>query len=323
MAAIVIILFLSKDILVATLLALIISSSLDPFVDFLEKRRIPRILGTLAIYLMVLLVIALIIYIVVPIVLVEFNSFIVNSNEILGSATETLGINQSIFQTIQEEIDKFTGQLLGGEATFISILSQVLGGLLFLVIITVLSFYLTVGKNGVEMFLQTILPPKQQKGVLDIYAKTRKKIGYWFTGQLFLSAFIGISVYIGLSILGVKYAFIIAISAAILELVPYVGPIFVGSLAILSALSTSFILGLYTLILFIAIQQFESHILIPAVHKYTVNLNPVIVILSLLIGGQVFGIIGIILAIPVAVSVYEILSSWGYAKQPEVIEKYE
>lgn len=311
MLALVAVLFLARDILIAILLAIIISSALDPFVDFLEKRRIPRLLGTLAIYIASVLVVALIIYIIVPIFLVELNGLIENSGDVLGTATESLGINTSIFETIRATINEFTGNLLGGRTTFVSILSQLLGGLLLMVIVIVISFYLTVGRDGVERFLMTILPEAQHESVLDIYERVRHKISFWFTGQLFLSIFIGVTVYIGLSILGVRYSFILAVTAALFELVPYVGPIFSGSVAILTALASSFTLGVYTLVFFVVIQQFESHVLIPNVNKFTTNLNPVIVIISLLIGAQVFGIIGIILAVPVAVSFEEILESWS------------
>ena len=323
MAGLVAIIYISTDILIAVLLAIIISSSLDPFVTFLEKRRVPRILGTLLIYILVLIGLALFVYIVLPIFLVELNNFI-NSNINAGATINGPGgINISIFQTFTATINQFIANLSAGTTSLLAVLSQVLGGLVTLIVIIVISFYLTVGRDGVERFITTILPAQYQISVLSIYERSRQKISHWFVGQLFLSLIVGIMIYFGLLLLGVKYAFIIAITAAILELIPYVGPIFSGALAILVALATSGTLAVYTFILFVVIQQVEQHLLVPSVNRFTTDLNPVIIIIALLIGGQVFGILGIILAVPVAVAVQEIIRYWSNIKKIDQAKQQE
>jgi predicted PurR-regulated permease PerM len=144
----------------------------------------------------------------------------------------------------------------------------------------------------------------------------RRKISLWFRGQLLLSLIIGLAVFIGLWILGVKYSLVLGIAAGLFELIPYVGPIFSGSMAVLFALTESVTLGMYALILFIVIQQIESHLLIPTVMGRTTNLNPVIVLVSLLMGGKIFGLIGVILAVPLAVLVQEMLRDWSVSHRP-------
>jgi predicted PurR-regulated permease PerM len=191
-----------------------------------------------------------------------------------------------------------------------------LGGLFFAAIVFVISFYLTVGRDGVEKFLITILPYQHHEKVLTIYERVRRKISLWFRGQLLLSLIVGLAVFIGLWILGVKYSLVLGIAAGLFELIPYVGPIFSGSLAVLFALTESVTLGLYALILFIVIQQIESHLLIPTVMGKTTNLNPVIVLVSLLMGGKIFGLIGVILAVPLAVLVQEMLRDWSVSHRP-------
>ena len=309
MAAFVAVLFVARDVLLATLMAIIISAALDPFVTYLERKRIPRIIGTLAIYILAIFIIALITYLVVPVFLDQLNSFLSNSQDSVASIVSSTGISTSIFDTITAAINEFTANLLGGKTTLVGLLSQLLGGVFLTLIIFVISFYLTIARDGVERFITTILPIRHLGRVLGIYERVRHKISFWFAGQLFLSLVVGLSVFIGLSILGVKYAFILGITAGILELVPYVGPIFSGSLATLTALSQSTPLGIYTLILFIVILQAENHLLVPLVNRYTTNLNPVVVILALLIGAQVFGIIGAIISVPIAVLFQEILNS--------------
>lgn len=317
MIAFVAVLVLAKDVVVAALLAIVIATALDPFVDWLEKRRIPRILGTLAVYIIGIFTIAVILYIILPVFLTELNGILASGNDIFGNMIETMGIKSTVLQTIAANLNQFTNDLIGGNTTLVSVLSQLLGGVLLTIIVFVISFYLTIGKDGVERFMQAVLPNRFIPGALMVHGHVRQKISHWFAGQLFLSLIIGIAVFIGLTILGVPYAFILAITAMLFELVPYVGPIFAGSLAVLTAMSVSTTLGFYTLALFIVIQQLESHLLIPAVNRHTTDLNPVIVILSLLIGGKVLGLVGVLLAVPCAVLFQEILKHRAHAQATE------
>jgi len=262
--------------------------------------------------------VAIVLYVILPVFLTELNPVLENSKDVFGSLTDSLGIQPTVLQTITSALNQFTNSLLGGRTTLVSVLSRLLGGLLLAVIVFVISFYLTLGRDGVERFLRALLPPRFHSTAVATYQRVHVKISYWFTGQIFLSLLIGVAVYIGLLILGVPYAFILGVAAAAFELVPYVGPIFAGSLAVLTALSQSPTLALYTLLLFIAIQQIESHVLIPAVNRYTTNLNPVIVIMSLLVGGKILGLAGIILAVPLAVLFQEILRNWNVGREPVI-----
>ncbi len=316
MLALVAVIYIAHDVVVALFLSIVIAAALEPAVTWLEKRRIPRLIGTLAVYILVLFVIALLLYIIVPVFLTEVNTILENSQDIFGGLIESVGIQSTVLQTIIGAINTFTNGLLGGETTLISFLSQLLGGLLLALIVFFISFYLTIGRDGVERFLVAILPHHAHKKTLMIYARIKVKISHWFAGQLFLSLVIGILVYVGLAVLGVKYAFVLGVAAAAFELVPYVGPIFAGGLAVLTAFSQSNSLGVYTFIVFVLIQQLEGHIIVPIVNKYTTNLNPVIVIVALLLGGETLGVAGIIIAVPFAVLFQEIVTHWTDARQP-------
>jgi len=310
-------LFVTREILIAVFLAIIISSALDPWVTFLERKNVPRILGTLAIYIIAILLVAVIIYILVPVALVELNSILNNSGGFMGSLMQNFGEDGAkVFDGLIQGLNDVTAGFLGGKITILTILSRFLGGLFFTAIVFVISFYLTVGRDGVEKFLVTILPYQYQENVLTIYERVRRKISLWFRGQLLLSLIVGLAVFLGLLILGVRYSLVLGLAAGLFELIPYVGPIFSGGLAVLFALTSSVTLGLYTLILFIVIQQIESHFLIPTVMGRSTNLNPVIVLVSLLIGGKIFGLIGVILAVPVAVLFQEILRDWSSSHRP-------
>ena len=306
-------LFVARDILIALFLAIVISSALDPIVSWLEKKRIPRILSTLGIYIVLLLFIALLAYAILPIALSELNNLLGHLGKYSGTLFEFIDTSGFI-QSINEALSKVTNLLLSGSTSLLEVGTKFLGSLTTAVSVFVLSFYLTVGKDGVEKFLAAILPSIYEERVMDLYGRIRKKIGRWFSGQIVLSLGVGLLVFIGLSVLGVKYSLILGIVAAIFELVPYVGPIFSGSLAVLVALTDSVTLALYVLVLYIIIQQLENNVLVPAVTKLTTDLQPVVILIALLIGAQAFGFIGLVLAVPAAVLLQELLEDWARSK---------
>ncbi len=204
---------------------------------------------------------------------------------------------------------------MSGEITIFDLTSRFLGGLISAVTIFALSFYLTVGRDGVEKFLLAILPAAYEERALRLYTRVGRKIGRWLTGQLFISLVVGLATFLGLWLLGVRYSFFLGLLAAVAEIIPYVGPIFTGSVALIVGFSDSFSLGIYAFLLFAVIQQLEGHVLLPYVMRYTTALNPAVILTSLLIGGKVFGVVGLVLAVPIAVFCQELLEEWAEEKQ--------
>ncbi len=305
--------YLAYDVILAVILAIIISSAMDPPVSYLEGKRIPRILGTLALFLVAALVIALIAYTIVPLAIFEVNTLLANMNQASGAIFDILQSSQAI-DALKASLNQVSNALISGNISLADIVSNFLGGAFLALSVFVLSFYLTLGKDGVEKFLVTVLPSAYEDQVLAIYTTVRRKIGRWLEGQIFLSLAMGVLVFFGLWLMGVKYSLTLGILAGVLELVPFVGPIFSGSMAILVSLTHSPGLALYVLILFILLQQLENHVLVPAVTRFTTSLNPIVVLIALLIGGKTFGFIGLILAVPVAVSVQELVDGWTERK---------
>ncbi len=305
--------YAASDVLIGAVLALVISSALDPIVSYLEERKVPRVLGTLAIFIIVILGFALVLYTVIPLALSELNTLLSGISTI---NKPFLGLDalSEIIRALNENIGRLANLLISGSASFLDIASRFMGGIILAASVFVLSFYLTIDRDGIEKFLKAILPPASENQILDIYFRVRQKIGRWLQGQLFLSLSVGISVSLALWILGIKYCLILGILAGMLELVPYVGPILSGATAFLIALSQSFSLGIYVLVLFILIQQLEAHLLVPTFMHLTVGLNPPVVLISLLIGGRLFGFVGVILAVPAAVLVQEVINYWSDSK---------
>jgi len=310
-----VVLFVSFDVLIALFLAIIISASLDPLVSWLEKKKVPRILGTLAIYIIGIFVLAVIVYAFIPMALSELTNFLASfSEKINEQELKFLNLAERL-ENIGANLERITNVLISNGTSFFDIASKFFGGIALVVSVFVLSFYLTVGKDGVEQFLITILPTAYENRAIELYTRVRNKISKWFRGQLLLSLVIGFTVSLGLWLLGVKYSLVLGLLAGILELVPYVGPIFSGALAIMVASTESLTLALYVFLLFVVIQQLENHVLVPSVMSLTTNLNPVVILISLLMGAKIFGAVGLILAVPAAVLLQEIVEDWSGSKK--------
>jgi len=121
---------------------------------------------------------------------------------------------------------------------------------------------------------------------------------------------VGLLVYLGLTLLGVKYALTLALIAGILEIVPYVGPIISAIPGIILAFLQAPVLGLLVLILYIVIQQLENYVIFPQVMKKTVGLNPIVIIIAMLIGAKLAGILGIILSVPITAAITEFVKDF-------------
>ncbi len=176
-------------------------------------------------------------------------------------------------------------------------------------LIVVFSFYFSVQETGVDDFLRVVTPVKEQAYVLHLWKRSQEKIGKWMQGQLILALIVGVLLYLGLTVLGVPHALLLAILAAVFELIPVFGQI----LAAIPALAIGFGAGgateaLLVVGLYVLVQQFEAHLIYPVVVKKVVGVPPLLVILALLIGFKLFGFLGVLLSVPIAGAIQEFVS---------------
>ncbi len=300
----VIFLYLVRDLLLIIFVAIVIASGLDPLIDFFQKRRIPRTISLLVVYIFLVAIVALIIYVLVPPIIDQMQQLIIILPQYFEIVSNYLGENFNIFEQgigNAEELTKTLTGKVGDLATNIyATLSGFLGGIFTLIIIFVLSFYFTVEENNFKKFIRSITPTKHRPYIEDLVKRIQGQIGLWLRGQLTLGLIVGVFIFIGLTVLNVKYALILALLAAIFEIVPYIGPIMAAIPAVFLAFNQSPVAGLSVIVLYLVVQQLENHIIVPKVMGKTVGLNPLIVILVILVGSKIAGIMGAIIAVPIA-----------------------
>jgi len=312
-------LYVVRDIVVILLLSIVIASAIEPGIhSFISRFRFPRVLAVLAVYFLTASLLAFAFYLIVPPLVNEVQNFSLAFQVSLEDTLEELrGRASFIFsyapeyisvpaESVTDNLNTFVNENIGSFFSLTSSLgSSLFGGALSFVLVIVLSFYFAVQENGIANVLKIIAPKEHEAYVIDLWRRSQHKIGKWLQGQLLLGVMVGVLVYIGLALLGVKYALVLAVIAAIFELIPIFGPIMAAIPSVLLAVIQAPILGLWVIVLYVIVQQMENHLIYPLVVRRAVGVPPLLVIIALLIGGKLGGVVGFVLAVPIAAAIVE------------------
>src|SRR3990167_7816188 len=320
-----------KDLVLILITAIVIASAMEPAVNFLTRRRIHRVLSVILVYLCVFGAFLSVLFIFIPPLLGDAADFLSRLPQTLSAiniSDATHGLlpwgnvgDQISSADLLRNISKTLSDTTGGVFTT---LSSFFGGLTSFVLIIVFSFYFSVQETGVDDFLRVVTPIKEQAYVLSLWKRSQEKIGKWMQGQLILGIIVGILLYLGLVILGIPNALMLAVIAGLFELIPVFGQI----LAAIPALVIGFSDGGVTALLLVAglylvVQQFEAHLIYPVVVKKVVGVPPLLVIIALIVGAKLAGFLGILLSVPIAASLQEFVADVDKEKTKALSEKGE
>ena len=307
-----------RDLVLIVATAVVIASAIEPGVAFLMRRRLPRVLAVVAIYAGLVLALASIFFFFVPSVVADFSTFISSLPTYLESLgklgffdqyTQVFGVSAPGALSTNDILDAVRQALnVGVVGDAFTTATRIFGGVFSFFLIIIFSIYFAVIETGVDDFLHVVTPKRHQRYVLGLWRRSQRKIGLWMQGQLLLALLMGILVYLGLMILGVPHALVLAVIAAMFEIIPVFGP----TLSAIPAVAIAFVgggatLGVLTIGLFVIAQQFENHLIYPLVVTRVVGVPPLLVILALIVGGDLAGFLGVILSVPVAASLQELV----------------
>lgn len=320
-----------KDLVLVLITAIIIASAIEPAASWLERRRIPRILAVLFIYLASAIVVVGIFFFVLPglfqEILALFDS-LQKYAQVNNPAGESAVLSwKPLFQALtgalplKEAVSTLSSTFSTISGGVINLASSIFGGVVSFILIFVLSFYLAVQRDGVGNFLKIIAPVRHEAYVLDLWKRSQRKIGQWMQGQLILSLIVGLLTYFGLVVLGVKDALILSFFIAICEFVPLFGPIIGAIPAVLfSYLDSGLTLALIVTVMYLVIHQLENQLIYPLVVRKIVGINPIIVIISLIAGYELLGFLGMVISVPLATIGMEYLRDVERGKNPAAKE---
>ncbi len=306
----VLLLYRVRAILAPFLLALVLSYVMDPVVTYLERRGASRGLGTLVIYIGFTLTAALLIVYLVPRFLLQLERLA----QVIPDETEDIrlriaefykrfkrfSIPEPVKGVIDNGVQRGEKALAGFVERTLGAVPMLLPRLSLLILVPVLAFYMTMDFPQLKMWVLSWIPNRWRRDIVGLLAEMDHSFGSYIRGQLLISAIVGILITVGLWIIGVDFALIIGLIAGVFNIVPYFGPVIGAIPAVAFALLKSPLSAMYVLILFIVVNQIESSIVSPNILGEHVGLHPVTVIFSILSGGHLFGVLGVITAVPIA-----------------------
>ncbi len=308
------VLYRLSDMVLVILTSIVLASSVEPATKWFIRKKIPRIPAVILVYLFFIGLFGSIFYFFLPPLLQDFSQFFASLPQYFNFLDKWNPWPEVLdYKAILQNLtSRFTPAQGAGGSASVGNITQALGGIFQgvfnFVLVLVLSFYFAVQEKGIENFLKIIVPQKNEKYIIDLWYRSQHKIGKWMQGQILLGVMVGVLVYLGLLILGVKQAFLLAFIAAVFELIPVFGPTLSAIPAVMIAFTDSASLGFMTVGLYILIQQFENHLIYPVVVRKVVGVPPILVILGLIIGIQLGGFMGLILSVPLAAVLMELVN---------------
>jgi predicted PurR-regulated permease PerM len=280
-----------RQVLTVFFVSLILMFALNPSVLRLESFRVPRVLAILFIYLLVFGTLGLVIAGVIP-PLVDQTTILINR---LPIYVQSLGLPSFDHNFLANQFS----QLGSLPASVLKVTVSLFNNLLAIFILAVLTFYLLMERKKLDRYLLFLFGPDGEKKAKVFVDELEKRLGGWVRAQIALMVIIGLMSYFGLRLLGIEFALPLALLAGVLEIIPNVGPTLSAIPAVLAGLAISPLMGLAVLALYFLIQQLENALIVPQIMSKEVGINPLLALLSLIIGFELGGVVGMILAIPV------------------------
>jgi predicted PurR-regulated permease PerM len=300
-------------VFIVLLVSFMLTIILLPFVRILHKAHIPAIFAVfLPLAVFVGLMVLLGIY-VAPEVREQSVQFAENVPNYLASVPFADNVDVEAIRSW------FVNQLNDLDIRQLAItLGTALFSFFFAIItILVITVYWLSDYPVIKRTLISYLPDKYHDRARDIWLRIENKLGKWFLGQIMISSAVGITTWLAALALGLPYAAVLGVLAAVLEIVPTIGPILAAIPAILLGATVSPGKALIVAIVYIGIQQIESHLITPLLMGRRVRLHPIVIIAAFLIGSAFWGILGALLSVPVAIMASAAVDSFRREAQPE------
>lgn len=286
------VLYIILDLILLLFVSVIFVSAFSPVVDRLTKWGLPKVVSILLIYLLVVLILSAMITLGLTSITLQTANLAQRLSEAVNSLLASNHLDTSILQQHLPDLSR----------NIVSVTLDIFRSLIAGILVAVITFYLLLDKEKLEGHFASLFTNKKDK-VLSLLKQIEIKLGAWLRGQVLLSVIVAVLIYLGLTILGVDFALPLAVISGLFEVIPFIGPILGAIPGILIALVSSPVLALLTALLYLVVQQLESHVIVPQLMKKAVGLNPLVVILAIAIGSRVLGVAGALLAVPFAVVV--------------------
>ncbi|MCU1459664.1 MAG: hypothetical protein JWL73_3756 [Actinomycetia bacterium] len=307
------------------IIALFFATLLNPLVNFAQhKMHMPRVVSVIVVFLLGILLLSAITYAFVKPVYSAGRKFADDIPQLTKDAEKGRGPFGKIVKKyhvdrwVRQNAPKLRSQLSDAGGPAITALGKILSGIVATVTILVLTFLLLLeAPLLIEGFL-ALFPPKRAQRIRRVGSEATRAVSGYMGGNVVISIIAGVATYIFLRVTGVPFAGVLALWVAFADLIPLVGATLGAIPPIFVALLDRPVLGLFTLIFFVVYQQFENHVLQTTIMAKTVKLNPLLVILSVIIGVELGGFVGAVLAIPAAGVIQIVFKEIWYDREERI-----
>ena len=301
--------------LILLVLSMIVGEAIRPLVVRLERRHIPRALAMLLIYLLIIIIVGVVLYILVNPLASQIGSFVQNIpkyqaqlQDELAQLNTNLKAQGNLGQAIQGIAAALAAAVQKSAPALLAIPFGFLKGFFAIfinaVILLTMTIFWLLSSRTLRLFIVGLFPSASQAHTSEVMLQVGKAFGGYVRGTLASMVIIGTLTGLGLALLGVPYALLLGLLAALTELLPYLGPWISGSVSVVfSLIAVGPLKAVEVVILFILIQEIEGNVVEPLVMSRAVRIDPLLVIVAVLIGLDLLGIIGAILAVPVAAGI--------------------
>lgn len=294
-----------EGIIQLIVLAAFLAVALNPAVNALHRRRVPRAVAIIAVFLAVVVALLIIVDLALPSLIAQVQGIARVLQEPGGLTKQLQRFLQPIglgdfVQNLRPQIDALPGQLSGAIGSFTTVTASAINIVAGLVTVIVLTFFfLNDGALLVNAGLN-LFPEAQRPRLRRLLDGSANAVSGYISGNLAISLIAGAGVYVGMTILGVPYALALAVLLAVFDLIPLVGAQLGAIPPILAAFAISPVKALILLVYIIVYQQIESNVLNPLFYGRSVHLPALAVFLAVIVGGALMGMLGALIAIPVA-----------------------
>jgi predicted PurR-regulated permease PerM len=322
--ALVAILYAGREVLAPFVLGIFLVFLLDPPVEWLARHRIGRGWAVLLVYLAVLAIVVILIAITAAPLIAQVRKLIDELPMLaetlrsqLLTLLERLGVPQDILASIRDALDHL-GTTIGGIdpaviLPFVTSIFSIIGSIVAFLIVPVWVFYVVRDRPSVTAGLEAGIPELWRGDVRAVTAITTDVLGRWVRGQLVLGSAVGLATLAGLVLLGVfidpiflRFSIILAVIAGFFELLPIIGPIISAIPAVILGATVSPVALVAVFLLYLGVQQLENTFLVPKIQGDAVELHPAAILFVIVLGGAVYGLLGAILAVPIAAAARDV-----------------
>lgn len=297
--------YIIRDVLLLLFAAVIIAAAIEPVANRLQRRRIPRAATVALVYITVIAVVSLVISLLIPALTTQLAQLAqtlpamverLEQREVVAALIQ----QEAVVESLQQFLNRIGDGLTATGGTIVEQTRSLFSGLTSLLFVFIIAFYLVVERHALQKAFRMLVPKRHSAYVEQTLERVQAGIGRWVLAQLTLGVVVGLVVGLGLWLLGFKYALVLGLLAGIFEIIPVIGPIIAAVPGVVIGFSQSLWFGMVALVFYVVVQQLENHWLVPTVMRRATGLNPLVTIIAVLLGARLYGVIGVIVAVPIA-----------------------